>query len=56
MGLTLDRERLGYRYSGPVLDRCSTKDPELQRWVERWRDKAELLLALDHSHMLAIPR
>lgn len=54
MSLTLDRERLGYRYEGPVLSRIEISDPELHAWIARWRDHT-ILLALDHSHLLAVP-
>lgn len=54
--MILDRERLGYVYKGPVLDRLEIgARAEMLAWIARWKHET-ILISLDHTHLLAVPR
>lgn len=48
----------GYQYDGPVLDRLELTGVTAKRfteWVGQWAERATILIALDHTHALAVP-
>lgn len=49
---------LGFRYSGLPLSRIDLDGASARsfnEWCERWRYDAQILIALDYSHALAVP-